>query len=222
MKKALPPSLARAQAWAHTQPWLRRFTLMNRLLLAMAFLPTGLVKLAGHRFTTLPIENPIGFFFEAMYRTGAYWHFIGLVQVVAAVALLIPATATLGALLFLPIGISILLITWGMGFGGTPIVAAGMLLSVIYLLCWDADRIWAGASHLLGRRQGGSLLEGANRVEQAGWLLGGVVGMALFLSTRDLVPITFRRELFFLGIGAAILVVAGWIIAGFRKRQQGD
>lgn len=221
MTQDLPPSLARAHAWARAQPWLRRFTLVNRLLLAMAFLPTGLVKVAGQRFTTIPIENPIGFFFEAMYRTGPYWHFIGLVQVVAAVLLLIPATATVGALMFFPIGISILLITWGMGFGGTPLVAAGMLLSVVYLLCWDADRIWAGASHLLGRRRQAPLLENANKLERAGWLLGGVVGMALFLSTRDFVPISLRMYLFFAGVGAALMVVAGWILAAFHNRLRG-
>ena len=69
---------------------------MNRILLAMAFFPTGLVKATGQRFTLLPIENPVGFFFEAMYQTGPYWYFIGMVQVAAAVLLLIPATATLG------------------------------------------------------------------------------------------------------------------------------
>lgn len=60
----------------------------------------------------------------------------------------------LGALLFLPIGVSIRLITWGVGFTGTVWVAAGMVLSVIYLLCWDADRIWEAATKVSGRREG--------------------------------------------------------------------
>ena len=149
-----------------------RFTLVNRLLLAMAFLPTGLVKATGQRFTLISVDDPIGFFFEAMYQTGPYWRFIGAVQIVAAVCLLIPATATVGALPFLPVGMSILLITWGIGFGNTVFIAAGMLLSVIYLLCWDADRIWGAASGLIGVRSQPPLLQGAHWVETLGWGLG--------------------------------------------------
>ena len=70
---------------------------MNRILLAMAFLPTGLVKATGQRFTLLPVDTPVGFFFEAMYRTGPFWRFIGVVQVASAVMLLIPGTALLDA-----------------------------------------------------------------------------------------------------------------------------
>jgi len=85
----------------------------------------------------------VGFFFEATYQTGPFWYFIGLCQIVAAVFLLIPATATLGAVFLLPIAFSIVLITWGIGFGGTVYVTAAMLLSGIYLICWDADKIYA-------------------------------------------------------------------------------
>ena len=72
MKKPrpLPPHLRRVHAWVRGQPWLVRFTLMNRCLLAVAFLPSGLQKAMGNRFTILPIDDPVGFFFEAMYRTG--------------------------------------------------------------------------------------------------------------------------------------------------------
>lgn len=206
----LPEPFRSAHAWARAQPWLWRFTLMNRILLAMAFLPTGLVKLTGQRFTILPVDNPIGFFFEAMYRTGPYWRFIGFVQVAAAVLLLIPKTATLGAVLFAPVGVSIFLITWGVGFGNTVYVTAGMLLAVVYLICWDGDRVWAAGSQVMGRREGPGLLEGANRVEKAGWLIGAAAGLGLFLSTRGFVPESARLALFLLGVGAAALVVVGW------------
>ncbi len=218
MTLEIPDSLARVHAWARKQPWLRRFTLLNRLLLATAFLPTGLVKLTGQRFTVLPVENPVGFFFEAMYRTGPYWHFVGLVQVLAAILLLIPRTALLGALMFLPVGISILLITWGVGFGGTVWVAAGMLLSVVYLLCWDGDRLWAAGSHLTPRSPTPALLQDAHPVEIVGWVLGGAAGFGLLLTTRSLVPITLRAELFYGGALGAALVVAGWLLGVLRTR----
>lgn len=213
----LPPSLERTLSWVHAQPWLARFTLMNRLLLAMAFLPTGLVKATGRRFTILPVENPVGFFFEAMYQTGPYWHFIGFAQVLAAVLLLIPGTATLGALLFLPIGISVFLITWGVGFGNTVYVTAGMLLAVIYLVCWDGDRIWAASARLLGRRTGPPLLAGMTWLERSGWIVGGLAGMGMFLAMRSFVPMSVLNELFFIGLAAIGMVVAGWTMGAVRQ-----
>jgi len=215
--RSLPEPLARAHRWARAQPPLRRFTLMNRLLLAMAFFPTGLVKLTGQRFTILGVDTPVGFFFEAMYQTGPYWRFIGLAQVTAALLLLLPWTATFGALLFLPIGLSILLITWGVGFGLTVVVAAGMLLSVTYLICWDADRIWAAAAGLWGAPSAGPILEGAHWIERTGWASGGVVGMALLLTTRGFVPISWRLPLLAGGLAAAGLVLVGWVV-GSRPR----
>ena len=49
----------------------------------VGFIPTGLVKLLGHRFTQISSDNPIGLFFEVLYQSGAYWHFIGAAQMVA-------------------------------------------------------------------------------------------------------------------------------------------
>ena len=49
------------------------FTWFTRILLCLAFLPSGLKKVLGLRFTNMGIENTVGFFFEALYRTGFYW-----------------------------------------------------------------------------------------------------------------------------------------------------
>lgn len=215
-KPGLPPVLARPHGWVRRQPWLARFTLVNRILLAMAFLPTGLVKATGQRFTVLPVENPVGFFFEAMYRTGPYWHFIGFMQVVAAILLLLPSTATVGALLVLPISFSILLITWGIGFGNTVFIAAGMTLSAIYLVCWDADRVWVAGRSVMGRRSGPPLLAGASLLERAGWLAGGVVGLLIFMGTRGFTPMAWTPVLLILGGIAALMVLVAWLVGLLR------
>lgn len=215
----LPAPLAALHARARAQGWLRRFTMANRLLLAIAFLPTGMVKALGHRFTTLPVENPIGFFFEAMYRTGLYWQFIGCVQVLAAVLLLIPRTACLGALLFTPIAVSVFLVTVGMGFQGTAFVTGAMLLSVVYLLCWDADRIWAAVAPLLRPVSGGSLLRGMHPLESVGWLLGGAAGIGVFLATRNLLPVELIPMLLVAGAAAVLLVIIGWVFGALRSRS---
>lgn len=113
------------------------FTWGTRILLFIAFLPSGLKKLLGERFTILGLESPVGFFFEALYRSGIYWNFLGLMQLFAGVLLLIPRTAYLGALLYLPIITNIFIIVVAMNFTGTPYIAGLMLLANLYLLFWD-------------------------------------------------------------------------------------
>ncbi|MCB0463956.1 MAG: hypothetical protein R2816_07875 [Flavobacteriaceae bacterium] len=117
------------------------FTWFTRILLALAFVPSGLKKLLGERFTLLGIDNPIGFFFEALYQAGWYWNFLGFMQLLVALLLVIPRTAFLGALMYLPIIINILVIVVAMNFRGTPIIVGLMLLANIYLLFWDYKKV---------------------------------------------------------------------------------
>jgi hypothetical protein len=211
--------LAAGHAWARSQGWLRRFTLANRLLLAMAFLPTGLVKATGQRFTLLPVETPVGFFFEAMYQTGPWWVFVGVVQVAAALLLLVPRTAPLGALIFLPVAFSIFLITWGVGFGNTVVVTGGMFLSALYLVCWDGDRIGRAVGVLLDEAPAPTpLLAGAGGLERAGWSLGGAAGLGIFLAIRGFVPTAFVVPLLLAGGAAALMVVGSWAAEAARGR----
>jgi len=117
------------------------FTWAMRILLFLAFLPSGLKKLLGERFTILGVETPVGFFFEGLYRTGFYWSFLGFMQLLAGVLLLIPRTTFLGAILYLPIIINIFIIVVSMNFTGTPIIAGLMLLANFYLLFWDYKKL---------------------------------------------------------------------------------
>lgn len=117
------------------------FTWGTRILLSIAFIPSGLKKLLGERFTILDIETPVGFFFEALYRTGWYWNFLGFMQVLVAILILIPKTTTLAAIIYLPIIINIFIIVVSMGFTGTPYIAGLMLLANLYLLFWDYKKI---------------------------------------------------------------------------------
>ena len=117
------------------------FTWTTRILLFIGFLPSGLKKLLGDRFTLLGIDNPVGFFFEALYRTGFYWNFLGLMQLLAGVLLLIPKTTFFGALLYLPIIINIFIIVVSMQFKGTPYIAGLMSLANLYLIFWDYKKL---------------------------------------------------------------------------------
>jgi hypothetical protein len=150
-------------------PATARFTLMCRILLAVAFIPTGSVKLMGERFTSLGMDTSVGAFFEAMYQTGSYWRFLGLSQVLAGVLLLISATAFYGAVLFLPILVNVVVITIAIEFKGTPMITMAMLLANLWLLAWDLPR-WRAVLMADGTR---SVMGGLTRLERAGWARGG-------------------------------------------------
>jgi hypothetical protein len=137
--------ISRIHAWAVRQSVLRAFTVAVRVLLVLAFVPSGLVKIVGEPFTALPVSDPVGSFFAGFVATGGYYRFIGVAQWVAGALLLFPRTAALGALVYLPISINILAITLAIGssFGGTRLVAGAMVAANVYLVCWDWDR-WKG------------------------------------------------------------------------------
>lgn len=198
---------ARARRW----PPFQRLAIISRILLALAFIPTGLVKLLGERFTVLTVDNPIGLFFEAMYQSGAYWNFIGTAQVVAGVLLLIPRTSTLGAVLFFPIILNIFVITVSLGFQGTPIITGGMLLAAIFLLCWDYDRLKAVLWPPESRAPYGRAPIG--RLERVGYAIGTLAGLGVFGWTRGFVPRTLVGPLLLLGLVAALIVLIAWIRA---------
>jgi hypothetical protein len=135
-------AIDRLHAWATTQPALRVFTVLVRVVLALAFVPSGLVKIMGEPFTTLPVSDPVGYFFAGFFSAHGYYRFIGVAQWVAGGLLLIPRTATLGALVYLPIIVNIFAITVAIGpaFAGTRVVTGAMMSANVYLLCWDWDR----------------------------------------------------------------------------------
>lgn len=115
--------------------------ILLRYLIGFAFIPSGLTKLAGQRFTRLSTDNPVGAYFEAMYQTGWYWNFLGAAQLVAAFLLMTQRYATLGAVLFFTIIVNIWAITVSIGFSGTWIITTLMLLATLLLLLWDWEKI---------------------------------------------------------------------------------
>lgn len=121
--------------------WFRYFTVFCRVVLALAFVISGIVKIKGERFAAgLSANHPLGHYFDALYQTGYYYTFIGIAQVIIALLLLIPRTALLGALMYFPIILNICVLTYAVRFEGTR-AATFMLLGNIYLLCWDYNRI---------------------------------------------------------------------------------
>src|SRR5580765_5705190 len=80
--------------------WFHYFAVFCRIMLALGFIISGLVKVRGERFASgLSINNPMGHYLEALHHTEYYYTFIGISQLLIAILLLIPRTALLGALM---------------------------------------------------------------------------------------------------------------------------
>jgi len=135
-------TLNRIHSKAKQNRWLRYFAVFNRIGLAAGFLPAGIVKITGERFASgLSVNHPMGHYLAALQRTGFYYSFIGVLQIIAAVFLLIPRTATLGALVYFPIILNICILTFAVRFEGSWISSPLMVLANLYLLCWDYDKL---------------------------------------------------------------------------------
>lgn len=125
-----------------THRWyLQLFTVFTRCLLGIAFIPPSIPKILHRPFTALPDSNPVGHYFNALLQTGFYYEFLGWSQLIAAILLLIPRTAHLGALMFLPIIINIAVLTNGVGFKGTWLLTILMSFAATWLVAWEYDRL---------------------------------------------------------------------------------
>lgn len=128
--------------YAKQNKWFWFFSIFNRIVLAIGFIAAGLVKILGERFASgLSIHHPMGHYLEALHVTGYYYTFIGYAQVVAAVLLLIPATVTLGAVIYFPIILNICILSFAVRFEGSLFTAPLMVLSNLFILFWNYDKI---------------------------------------------------------------------------------
>lgn len=126
---------------AKADEWFKRFAVFCRIALAASFIPAGFVKIMGERFAAgLPPNNPLGHYFDALQLTGYYYIFIGIVQIITAILLLIPRTSLIGALMYFPIIVNICVLTYATRFDGTRLVTM-MFLASLFLLIWDYDRL---------------------------------------------------------------------------------
>ncbi len=134
-------TLDRLHAQAKQNRWLWLFSIFNRLALALGFIPAAIVKLTDERFASgLHANHPMGHYLEALHQTGFYYTFIGVVQLLAAIFLLIPRTVTLGAFLYLPVILNITVLTYATRFDGSLFTAPLMTLANLYLLAWNYEK----------------------------------------------------------------------------------
>lgn len=138
---SISSTLDRLHLQAKQNIWLWLFSIFNRFALAAGFFPSGMVKIMDERFASgLHANHPMGHYLEALHQTGYYYTFIGVVQVTAAIMLLIPRTVTLGAFLYFPIILNICILTYATRFDGSLFTAPLMTLANLYLLGWNYEK----------------------------------------------------------------------------------
>lgn len=121
------------------------FTIFLRYLLGSALVWASILKIKGIRFTPFSGEsapiNSLQHLLESMYQSGIYWNFIGWGQLVAGFLLMSQIFSTLGAVVYFPIILNIVVLT--MYFDSPMILAITslMLLGNIYLLIWDWNKL---------------------------------------------------------------------------------
>ena len=127
---------------ARGNKWLHYFAIFLRLSLALGFIAGGITKVMGERFASgLSVKHPMGQYLEALHHTGFYYPFIGWVQILAAILLLVPRTVLLGALLYFPIILNICILSYAVRFEGSILTSPLMVLGCLYLICWNYDKI---------------------------------------------------------------------------------
>jgi uncharacterized membrane protein YphA (DoxX/SURF4 family) len=138
---SISSTLDRLHSRAKQNSWLWLFSIFCRLALAAGFFPAGMVKILGERFASgLSVNHPMGHYLEALHHTGYYYTFIGVVQITAAIMLLIPRTVTLGAFLYFPIILNICVLTYAVRFDGSLFTAPLMVLANLFLLGWNYEK----------------------------------------------------------------------------------
>lgn len=191
---------------------------LTRYLLAFAFIPSGMKKVLGQRFTSIGADNPIGYFFEALFRTGMYWNFLGWGQLIAAILMMTQLFSTLGNLIFFFIIVNIFFITVSMHFTGTWLIALLMLFASTCLLLWDANRLQyiIVRKGILEIRQDVKLPE-ASKIWQISGILLFVASVSYTLI--DNVIKTNHLQLFIVFFIAIIMTVVVTIVLELRNRN---
>lgn len=145
-----------------------------RWFLGLLFVFSGLAKLIPHFPNTMGPPNLEATL--APHGLAAYGRFIAVAEVGTGFLLLTRRFATLGALMLVPILVSILVVTWSLAWRGTPYVVTVFLGLAAVLLVYD----WPKLAGLLEDRRPAPAGTARRLATALGWLAGlGVVAAGL-------------------------------------------
>lgn len=166
---------------AREQRWLNLAVVNLRILIGFAFLPASLKKLLGQPFTD---PDKVGLFHEflhAFHDIGGFYHFVGGLQLLAAVLLITQRFAALGAVLALPMLVAIGALCWSSAGIPTTTVVTLMTLGTVGLLFWDFHR-WRAMFLADGAGMELSVPEGASVIDRRLWQHCGTAILLVYLA----------------------------------------
>lgn len=105
------------------------------------FIPSGLLKIQGKRFSSLCPEMYADIFFQQLQNTGIYWNFLGFCQLLTAFLLYSQRYTVLGVLMFFCICANIFVFTVSMGMNDKTLIMVFMLAIAALLIFWDWNKI---------------------------------------------------------------------------------
>ncbi len=190
------------------------FVIYLRYLIGGAFVFASVVKIMGGRFTTLGgADEPINsawHMFETLYRSGLWWKFLGLGQLIAGFLLMTQRYAKLGALMFFPIAANVFVITISYDFRGTPYITGLLVLANIFLILWNWDELKILVNQT-------PVMDSKNRFEND--RVWEYTGLAIFLFTAGYRFIISSYNIMFWGAGCVVLCLAGLVIGLARIKN---
>jgi uncharacterized membrane protein YphA (DoxX/SURF4 family) len=168
---------------AHQKRWMNLLVVQLRLVIGFAFVPSGLKKVLNQPFTDPANTGSFHEFLHAFYATGAFYQFVGLVQLTSALLLMTQTFATVGALMAMPVIAAISVFCWSTHVIPTAIVATLMALGTLTLLAWDFNK-WRGVLRPASSsaERPGTATEGLP-VDPVLWRRCGTAILALYAAT---------------------------------------
>lgn len=162
--------------------WLHLCVVNLRILIGFAFLPASLKKLLGQPFTDPEKTGVFHEFLHAFHEVGGFYHFVGAVQLLAAVLLMTQRFAAVGAALALPMLGAISALCWSSAGLPTTTVVTLMTIGTVGLLLWDVQR-WRAifASDEEGLRI--DILPAAPVIDRRLWQRCGIAILLVYLGT---------------------------------------
>jgi hypothetical protein len=190
------------------------FIIYTRYLIGAAFVFASVVKVKGERFTSVSgADEPIDsawHLFETLYASGLFWKFIGAGQLIAGFLLMTQRYSKLGALMFLPILVSVFIVTISYYFALTPVITGLMLFANIMLVLWDWDELKVLVNKV-------PIIETTKRLEnQKIW---EITGLVLFLFTVFYRAVGTSYNILLWGVVCLTIGLAGLVIGLIKNKR---
>ncbi len=148
-----------------------------RIVGGTVFIPSGLLKIQGKRFSYFCPEMYSGTFFNELHQTGFYWIFLGFCQLLTAFLLFSQRYTVLAALMFFSICTNIFIFTLSVGLIDKTFIMVFMMSIASLLILWD----WKNIKLLVGRTPVESVIEDHKKIPVSFQITGTILFIVVII-----------------------------------------